>query len=142
MKKHPTCLQMRSHVFTAMLEELSVRKFRLLEESGIVKQYNKMTVETVDFTGNTKRPLRKNVFDSFAENNAAFPGYLEGLPCNVLVDLLTTQSAQQIKKCPHCGKFFFAKDLKRLICYDSICIRKREAVKKRAQRDHDPVKYV
>jgi hypothetical protein len=142
IKERPTCLQCDHMYFTAILEDLSAGSFKLLGESGIPQQYNKTTVETVDFTGDPKRPLRKSVEYSFTRNVAAFPDYLNGLPGGVLIDLLTTQGAQQIKKCPLCGQFFFAKDSKRTVCYNPACIRKREATKKQAQRDRDPVKYI
>jgi hypothetical protein len=57
-----------------------------------------------------------------------------------LVDL-AHGGRKRIKQCPHCNRFFIAKDTKRAICYDSTCRNEyhREDMKKR--READPVKY-
>lgn len=140
IKNHLNCLQCRHLHFVSILKNLSRGKFSCLDE--IVGGYSRTLIEEVAYSG-TRPLLRKQITLSQYENDRAFPSFLDGLPCNALVDLLSCGGYENnIKLCPHCGKFFFAKDSKRKICYEASCLREMEKAKKKCQRETDPVKYV
>lgn len=143
IKKRVNCLECDHLHFTAILDDLSKGSYHLLSESEIVAKYHKTTIEAAEFCGG-KHPLRISTSYSYDKNDAAFPDYLEGMPCNLLVNLLSSGPyAKNIKHCPICKKFFFATDTKRKICYDDpSCYTKYERRKKQRQREIDPVKYV
>ena len=68
------------------------------------------------------------------------PGWLK-FSCRTFIDFLCHKNLKQLKKCPHCKKYFIAKDIKRKICYEKNCqnMYHKEDMKKR--RDRDPVRY-
>jgi hypothetical protein len=61
---------------------------------------------------------------------------LYNLACHSLMHFLKIRdNEKRLKKCPHCPKFFIAKDTKREICYDSDeCFRKEKTEQKRMLR--------
>ncbi len=139
IKKPENCLECERAYFVAILEKVTQGHFQHL--SGIVEKYNKTYVETVEFW-NEKQPFKKIMSFDYIENTAAFPRYLKGLPCNILVDYLSSVDSQKIKRCVICEKFFFAKDAKRtMTCYEEECIKKLLIHEKTYQREKDPVKY-
>lgn len=79
----------------------------------------------------------------YLENPGAFPEYMNGLPCNVLVDFLSSDfdNTKKIKQCPICEKYFIAANSRREICYSKECGKKEEKYKKQWQREQCPEKY-
>ena len=141
-KDRLNCLSCDHLQFVAILEDLSKGSYDLLGKSEIVQKYHKTIIEEAEFCSG-KHPLRVYKSYSYEKNDAAFPYYLEGMPTNLLVNLLSSRPFdKKIKRCPHCGRFFFAKDAKRTFCYETSCLRAAERAKKQHQRETDPVKYV
>jgi len=58
-----------------------------------------------------------------------------------LTEFLLKNDRRKLKQCPHCQKFFIAKDIKRKRCYSDECRKAYEREKKQKQREKDPVKY-
>jgi len=138
-----TCLECDHIQFVAALDDLPKDGCRYLEE--ILANYQRLSLEEAVFTGDTRRPIGKVIYAyEYKENDAAFPAYLDGLPCNLLIDYLAADvmNTKRIKRCPLCKKFFFAKDTKRAICYSDQCRKNYETKKKQNQRESDPVKYI
>jgi len=143
IKDRPTCLECDHLQFVSILDDLQEGNFRYLPD--IVANYQRHALEEAGFTGDKNCPIGKVTYTfGYGNNKAAFPRYLDGLPCNLLVDYLAADkgNAKRLKKCPICKNFFYAVDVKREICYEPICRKKYEADKKRRQRESDPVKYV
>jgi hypothetical protein len=121
LKPRPNCLQCNHLHFVAILEDLSKGNYRRLQESEIVAKYSKTTTEQVEFW-NEEQPIRAACSYTYEENDAAFPDYLEGMPCNLLVNLLLSGPyAKKIKRCPHCGKFFISKTARSSIYCSDKC---------------------
>ena len=140
IKNHLNCLQCEHLYFVSILKNLSKGKIACL--AAIVRGYSYTYTEGAEYSGN-RTLLRKYIESSRYTNKSAFPSFLDGLPCNALVELLSCGGYENnIKLCPHCGKFFFAKDSKRKFCYEASCLREMEKAKKKRQRETDPVKYV
>lgn len=109
IKERLNCLQCNHIHFASILKNLSKGKYRHMGE--IVKGYSKVSTEDVAFW-NEKQPIAKFTYASvYEENKAAFQKYLDGLPCNILVDLLSSDPsyAKKIRSCPECKFFFFSK---------------------------------
>ncbi|MBA3034995.1 MAG: hypothetical protein FP814_00720 [Desulfobacterium sp.] len=66
---------------------------------------------------------------------------LQNIAKNLIELLYEYDFIERLRKCPHCKKFFIAKDKKRKICYEMECRNgyHREDMKKR--RNDDPEKY-
>jgi len=60
---------------------------------------------------------------------------LYNLACHSLIHFLKVRdNIDRLKRCPHCPKFFIARDMKREICYDSKkCFREQKKIQKRKQ---------
>jgi ribosomal protein S27AE len=141
IKDRINCLQCNHIHFVAILRSLSADPWRYMED--IIGHYSKESIEEIVHLNN-ERPLAKIITSyGYRENDEAFPEYLGGLPCNVLVDLLSSEpyAKKKIKECPLCGKFFFAKDSKRKICYEAPCFTEYKRRQKEHQRETDPVTY-
>ncbi|MEI7636172.1 MAG: hypothetical protein WCJ37_02620 [Syntrophus sp. (in: bacteria)] len=139
-KEQLNCLQCDHIHFAAILNDLSEGRYQHLPE--IVANYSKTSTEEAVFW-NSEQPIGKVIFAyGYEKNKSAFPEYLDGLPCNILVDLLSSGPyAKKIKNCPICKKFFFAKDAKRVICYDKACVNKYHKQDMKKRRSEDPGKY-
>ncbi len=136
-----SCLQCDHVHFTSILRALSQGRYRYLH--SLVKGYQRTSTEFVEFWSKA-RPLSKFVTAyGYEKNVAAFPVYLDGLPCNLLIDLISQSpgNARKIKECPICGKFFFAKNIRREICYAPECQDKEKYFQKIRQREEHPEIY-
>lgn len=135
------CLECNHLHFNTILDDIANGSFNLLYESQIVTKYQKTYIETVESGGG--HCLQKATAYEFLENDAAFPRFLSGMPCNILVDFLTSKedAYKKIKRCPICKKIFFAKDAKREKCYDPSCFKEYKRKSKMVQRENDIVKY-
>jgi len=62
---------------------------------------------------------------------------LYNLACHSLMHFLKVRdNIKRLKQCPHCPRFFIAKDLKRKICYGSEeCFRKQKSAQKKNLRN-------
>jgi len=143
INKRLNCLECDHLYFVTILENIAMGKYGLLSESEIVAKYRKTSLEEVVFWSE-KQPLGKLIFAyGYEENDAAWPRYLNGLPCNVLVDLLSSGPyAKKIKRCPICRDFFFAKKTDRILSSDKEeCNKKLKTHRKCYQREKDPIKY-
>lgn len=59
-----------------------------------------------------------------------------------LIEFLQKNDRRKIKRCPFCGTFFIARDIKRKRCYDNKeCEKKYQRLKKRKQRKEEPEIY-
>jgi len=137
------CLECEHLCFVTILEGLAKGNYDHLSESEIVAKYYKTSIEEVEFC-NGKQPLRKMIYAyGYEKNEAAWPNFLNGMPCNILVDLLSSGPyAKKIKRCPICRDFFFAKKTDRILsCDKDECKKKLQAHIKCYQREKDPVKY-
>jgi hypothetical protein len=140
-KERLNCLECDHLHFRAILKNLTTGHYRHLSE--ILNGYRKTSTETAT-SWNVQQPIGKIIFAyEYEENRAAFPGYLDGLPCNILIDFLSSGShAKNIKHCPICEKFFFAKDTKRMVCYENPqCDKDFTIYEKWWQREDRPEKY-
>jgi len=61
--------------------------------------------------------------------------------CYSLIDFLCNGNLKKLKKCPICGLFFIAKNVKRIYCYKIICMNKYHKNDMRNRRKRDPVRY-
>lgn len=59
-----------------------------------------------------------------------------------LLSFMDSKDKNRLRRCPHCKKFYIAKDTKRKICYAPECRKEYEREKKRKQRNNNPVKYI
>jgi len=151
-KPRISCLECDHLHFITILKDLSqgIDELTINFLSGIVSGYGKeCRSEEASFTFDDEAGEYRIVKlllgpGSYRSNDAAFPSYLGGLPCNMLVDLLSSGlgNEKRIKQCTECSKFFFAKDAKRTKCYDDRCFTDYKRRQKASQRDRNPVKYV
>ena len=58
-----------------------------------------------------------------------------------LAEFLIHNDRRKIKQCPHCEKFYIAKDIKRERCYSDECRKEYERQKKQKQRNDAPEIY-
>jgi len=76
-----------------------------------------------------------NLKHTFSEFLMVFVGYS-------LIEFLLNTDRRKLKKCPHCGIYFIAKNISRKRCYSDDCKKEYERQKKQIQRDKYPLKYV
>lgn len=137
------CLECNHLHFVTILEGLAKGNYDHLSESEIVAKYCQTTIEEVEFSSG-KHLLRKVSYCSYEENEAAWPKFLNGMPCNILIDFLSSEPNAHniIKRCPICRDFFFARKADRILsCYEPECEKKLQTHIKCYQREKDPVKY-
>lgn len=108
-----TCLECDHIQFVTALDALQEDGCRYLSE--IVARYSRRSLEEACFTGDKRRPIGKQTYRfGYEENEAAFPRYLDGLPCNLLIDYLAANdgNVNKIKRCTYCMNFFISKTTK------------------------------
>jgi len=137
-----SCVECDQLHFVAIMESLSKGEYRHMD--SIVKDYSKSIIEYAKYNPQ-KNSLEKmpSLLEYSAHGN--FPYYLlNGLPSSALVDLLLSDPKEidRIKQCPYCNRFFFAKDTKRMYCYEYSCVKEYRRLSKKRQREEDPVIYV
>jgi len=118
IKERPNCLQCDHIQFVAILNNLSTGRyesaFKYMGE--MVSGYGRdCRSEEAGFWHDQKAScfgMGKRMWGSgaYRENPGAFPTFLNGLPCNVLVDFLSSDfvNAKRIKKCTLCKKFYIS----------------------------------
>ena len=74
--------------------------------------------------------------------NKYFPNtFFQTIIAVSLLSFIDSKDRHRLRKCPHCKKFFIAKDTKRKICYSLQCVREYHRKDMKKRRDEDPVKY-
>jgi len=71
----------------------------------------------------------------------AFSNFLKIFVGYSLIEFLLNTDRRKLKKCPHCGIYFIANDIRRQRCYSDDCKKEYERQKKQIQREKYPLKY-
>jgi hypothetical protein len=104
------------------------------------------SVEIIDDPAGS--PFKQRLFKSHSwsdpiKMNLNFGNFLRALISYSLREFLLDRDRRKIKVCPICHMFFEADDIRRKTrCYSKRCEKVYQRLKKRKQRENDPVKYV